>query len=145
MPAAPTAGGNGKSVRNTAGTAHALANRGELSEALAHCDRWVAAEKTNPEAHYLRAMVLTERGELGEARNALQRSLYLAPDVAMTCFAAGNLERALGRPMSAAMHYRHTLQVLERASPHSELPHSEGVTAAQLAALVKDLLLAEAG
>lgn len=129
----------------TARHAHALANKGELAEALACCDRWVAIDKMNPEAHYLRGLVLTERGDLTDARHALQRSLYLAPDVAMTCFAAGNLERARGRRAAAELHYRHTLALLDREMSHAVLPHSEGVTAAQLAALVKDLLLAEAG
>lgn len=125
--------------------AHALANKGELVEALACCDRWLVMDKMNPEAHYLRGMVLTERGDLAEARQALQRSLYLAPDVAMTCFAAGNLERARGRHAAAAHHYRHTLELLDLEPSHATLPHSEGVTAGQLAALVRDLLLAEAG
>lgn len=123
--------------------AHALADQGKLSEALTSCDSWIAGNKLDSGAHYLRAMVLMERGDLAQARIALQRSLYLAPDVAMTCFAAGNLERALGRRGAARLHYRHALEVLDRARPDAELRHSEGVTAKQLAALVADILMAE--
>lgn len=128
--------------------AQALADGGRLAEALTCCDDWLAGHKLDARMHYLRAMVLTERGELTQARAALQRSLYLAPDNAVACVAAGNLERRLGRRQAAAGHYRHALELLERAPAGAGLPPiegPEGITAAQLAAMVRDLLLAEAG
>lgn len=123
--------------------AHALANQGRLSDALARCDRWIALDKLDADAHYLRAMVLLECRELVEARTALQRCAYLQPDTAMVSFSLANVERGLGRHTEAMHHYGRTLSLLEREPRHAEVRYSEGLTAAQLTALVRDLLVAE--
>ena len=52
-----------------------LANQGRLAEALVLADKLVLAEKMNPVAHYLRAMILLEQGVLPEAAKALQRAV----------------------------------------------------------------------
>lgn len=130
-------------VRSVSARARTLADQGRLSEALVWCEHWIASDKMDAGAHYLHAMVLIELGELTQARVALQRSAYLEPGTAMTCFTQANLERSLGQHEAAARHYRNTLGLLECEPPDAELRHSEGVSAAQLAALVRDLLAAE--
>ena len=39
----------------------ALADRGNLAEALSACDEAIAADKLDPEMHYLRAIILQEQ------------------------------------------------------------------------------------
>jgi chemotaxis protein methyltransferase CheR len=87
----------------------ALADQRRMDEALACCDRWIAAEKLDPAAHYLRGMILTETGEVIEACAALERSLYLAPGGVMASLALANLERVRGRDSHAVRHYRNVL------------------------------------
>ena len=41
--------------------ARALANQGNLPDALSWCDRWVTADKLNSAGHYLRAVILLEQ------------------------------------------------------------------------------------
>ena len=74
--------------------ARALANQGKLADALAWCDRWIATDKLNSAGHYLRAVVLQERGDNEQARRSLQRAVYLCPDFVLAHFALGNLARA---------------------------------------------------
>ena len=81
--------------------AHALANQGELTDALAWCDRWVAADKLDASGHYLRAVVLQELGDNERARRSLQRAIYLQPGFVLAHFALGPvgfgiLQRLLG-------------------------------------------------
>jgi chemotaxis protein methyltransferase CheR len=57
----------------------ALADQGRLGEALDWCDRWIAQDKLDPMAHYVRGLVLIEQGAADDARRALRRCLYLHP------------------------------------------------------------------
>lgn len=137
--AAVRAAGAGGTV-DSATRAREAANQGRLTEALAWCDQWIVEDRLDAEAHYVRAMVLLERGDHDEARIALQKSAYLEPAAIMTSFALGNLERGLGRRNVALLHYRNTLKLLERTNSEAEIPCSEGISAPQLSALVRDLL-----
>ncbi|MBI2296137.1 MAG: tetratricopeptide repeat protein [Betaproteobacteria bacterium] len=112
--------------------ARALANQGELTDALAWCDRWITADKVDPAAHYLRAVVLLERGDVEQARASLQRALYLQPDFVLAHFALGNLARSGGKTGEADKHYANALHLLGRHQPGDPLPESEGLTAGRL-------------
>ena len=52
--------------------ARALANQGRLADAILWCDRWVAADKLDAGAHYLRAIVRLEDGEMTKKARAEQ-------------------------------------------------------------------------
>jgi chemotaxis protein methyltransferase CheR len=112
--------------------ARALANQGRLPDALAWCDRWVAADKLDAAAHYLRALVLLEHGHEDDARRSLQRALYLDPDFVLAHFALGNLARSRGTHDEADKHFANTLHLLARLQPDDRLPESDGLTAARL-------------
>ena len=128
------------SIEAIAARAQALADQRRMGEALACCDRWIAAGKLDPEAHYLRGMILAEMGDMSEACAALERSLYLAPGGVMASLALANLERNRGRGGQAVRHYRHILALLERLPPEAGIEHAEGVTAQQLTTLVQDMM-----
>jgi chemotaxis protein methyltransferase CheR len=112
--------------------ARALANRGELSAALTWCDCWIAADKLDPAAHYLRAVVLLEHGEPEQARSSLQRAIYLRPDFVLAHFALGNLTRSQGRFDMADRHFANALHLLNRYRSDDLLPDSENLTAGRL-------------
>ncbi|MBD8873610.1 protein-glutamate O-methyltransferase CheR [Rhodanobacter sp. DHB23] len=129
-------------VKAIAARARALADQRRMDEALACCDRWIAAEKLDPAAHCLRGMILAETGNMPEASAAFERSLYLAPDGVMAGLALANLERTRGREKHAARHYRNILALLERLPPDADLEHAEGISVRQLTSLVRDLMVA---
>lgn len=112
--------------------ARALANQGKLADALAWCDRWIAADKLDPAGHYLRAVVLLERGDPAQARFSLQRALYLHPDFVLAHFALGNLARSRGKTGEADKHFANALHWLRRYQPDDLLPESDGLTAGRL-------------
>ena len=112
--------------------ARALANQGRLADALAWCDRWIAADKMDAAAHYLRAAVLVEHGHQDDARGSLQRALYLEPTFVLAHFASGSLARSRDRHDEADRHFANTLDLLGRLQPHDVLPESDGLTAGRL-------------
>ena len=119
--------------------ARELANQGRLTEALALADRLVLAEKLNPVAHYLRAMIVLEQGVLPEAGQALQRAVYLDHNFVIAHFALGNLARGAGRWKVADKHFTNVLQLLDRYEQDAVLPESEGLTAGRLAEIINSL------
>ncbi|UUZ67247.1 tetratricopeptide repeat protein [Polaromonas sp. P2-4] len=78
--------------------AHALANQGRLADALAWCERWIAADKLDPAGHYLRAIILQERRDPEQARFSLQRAVYLQADFVLAHFSLGHLARSREDP-----------------------------------------------
>ena len=116
--------------------ARALANQGRLTEALAWCDRWVAEQKLEPRAHYLRATVLIEQGEPAQARGALQRAVFLSPDFVLAHYALGTVARQRGNHVEATRHLRNALELLRAHDPIALLPEGDGLTAGRLAEIV---------
>ena len=112
--------------------ARALANQGRLADALAWCDRWIAADKTDAAGHYLRAVVLLEHGHQSDARGSLQRALYLEPNFVLAHFALGSLARSRDKHDEADKHFANTLDLLGRLQPYDVLPESDGLTAGRL-------------
>ena len=111
--------------------ARALANQGELDAGLTWCDRWIAADKLDAAAHYMRAAILLELARPDEARQSLQRAVYLDPTLVLAHFALGNLTRT-ERPDQARRHFLNAMQLLERLQPDDVLPESDGLTARRL-------------
>jgi chemotaxis protein methyltransferase CheR len=119
--------------------ARALANQGRLADALAWCDRWLAADKLDATGHYLRAIVSQELGDLEQARASLQRTVYLNPDFVLAHFALGNLAREKGSLEEAEKHFANALRLLGRCPPGEIVPESEGLTTARLTEIIQSL------
>ena len=122
----------------------AFANLGRLADALAWCNRWIAADKLNPAGHYLRAVVLLEQGDPGQARASLQRALYLQPDFVLAHFALGNLARSRGKSGEADKHFANALHVRRGHPPDDFLPESDGMNARRLTETIASLMEVEA-
>jgi len=124
--------------------AHALANLGRLEEALQWCDRWLAGDKLDASAHYLRAITLQELDRLEDAHLSLQRAIYLQPKLVLAHFASGNLARNLGRQTEADKHFANALNLLRVLPADAVLAESDGLTAARLSEIITSLLSLEA-
>lgn len=123
--------------------ARALANEGRLTEALAACDRSIAADKLDAAGHYLRALVLLELGDPDAATGALQRTLYLEPNLVAAHFTLGNLARSRGRIAQSDRHLRNALQLLARHQPDDAVPESDGLTAGRFGEIIRTLIAVE--
>ena len=116
--------------------ARTCANQGRLAEAAEWCEKAIAADKLDPAAHYLLAIVEQERGQSAAAIRSLTRALYLDPDFSLAHFALGNLRLSQGRQREAERHFE-TASVLLKAHPREEpLPESEGLTAGRLGEII---------
>ena len=127
------------------GLARKSANQGQHAAALVWSRRWIAADKIDPAAHYMHAMILQEMGEYEESRSSLQRVLYLQPDFPLAHFALGNLARSGLHEDEARRHFANALRLLRACPPDTLLPESDGITAGRLAQIIADLLAPPAG
>lgn len=119
--------------------ARALANQGRLADALSWCEGWLAADKMNASAHYLRAVVVQELGDATGARRSLQRAIYLQPGFVLAHFALGNLARAGGRKRESAKHFDNALRLLKSIDTGELLPEADGLTAGRLAEIISSI------
>jgi chemotaxis protein methyltransferase CheR len=115
------------------------ANQGQHAAALVWSQRWIAADKIDPAAHYMHAMILQEMGEYEKSRSSLQRALYLQPDFPLAHFALGNLARYGLCDEDARRHFANALRLLRACPPDALLPESDGMTAGRLAQIIADL------
>jgi chemotaxis protein methyltransferase CheR len=122
--------------------ARALANQGQLADALTWCERWIAADKLDSAGQYLRAVILLELAQPDQARSCLQRAIYLDPDFVLAHFALGNLARSCGKPVAADKHFANALALL-RTRPADELVReSDGLSARRLTETIASMLAA---
>jgi chemotaxis protein methyltransferase CheR len=117
--------------------ARALANQGELAEALSWCDRAVLSDPLNSAHRFLSAMVAQELGRLDEATRFLEQALYLDQDFVMAHFALGNVAKRLGRYAVSRRHFRCALSLMERLEPDVAVPESAGLTAGRLMEIIR--------
>lgn len=123
--------------------ARALANQGRLADSLAWCERWIAVDKLDPAGHYLRAIILQERGDPEQARSSLQRAVYLQADFVLAHFTLGHLAHVQGKRREADRHFANALHLLHRYQPDDLLPESEGLTAGRLTETITALSILE--
>lgn len=116
--------------------AHACANQGKLAEAVAWCEKAIAADKLDPASHYLLAAILQERGENDRVAQALRRVLYLDPDFVLAHFALGNLRLSQGQLREARRHFDTAQALLQTHTQDEVLPEAEGLTAGRLGEII---------
>jgi chemotaxis protein methyltransferase CheR len=126
-------------LRALALLARSLANQGEIQDALTASEQWLAADKLDPAAHYLNAMVLQELGDRERARTSLQRAVYLQPDFTLAHFALGNHARAGARHAEARKHFENAAHLLRGHAEDEAVAESEGLTAGRLREIITAL------
>ena len=117
--------------------ARACANQGRLEEALALCQDAIAAEGTNPAAHFLYATICHELGRLKEAIAALGKVLYLDQDFILAHHALGGLYKQLGKQKESRRHLAVALRLLAARSRDEIVPESDGMTCGRLVESVR--------
>ena len=117
--------------------ARTYANQGRLEEALTSCQEAIAAERTNPAAHFLYATICQELGRLDEAVAALGKVLYLDQDFILAHHALGDLYKQLGKPKESKRHLAAALEILSARSRDETVPESDGMTCGRLVESVR--------
>jgi len=138
QPSAPPA----KTVRTPsdhAAAARRLANEGNLAEALAACDRALAADKLVAAHHYLRGVILQEQNATGGAVEALRRALYLDHDFVLAHVTLGHLLLRQDRLADAARCFTNARTLLLASPPDAVVPESDGITGARLLAILSSM------
>jgi chemotaxis protein methyltransferase CheR len=112
--------------------ARTYANQGRLAEAHAACQNAIAAERTNPAAHFLYAAICHELGRFEEESVALGKVLYLDQDFILAHHALGGLYKRLGKKGKSMRHLTVALALLSAKSRDELVPESGGMTCGRL-------------
>jgi chemotaxis protein methyltransferase CheR len=106
----------------------ALADRGNLDEALILCEEVLTSDKLNPELYFLKASVLQELNRIDEACVSLKRTLYLDRNFVLAHFALANIALRQAKAPAAKKHFDNVLELLKKFKPADILPESGGLT-----------------
>jgi chemotaxis protein methyltransferase CheR len=122
-----------------------LANQGRHAEALTWSEHWVEADKVDPAAHYLQAIIQQETGAHEAARRSLQRVLYLKPDFVLAHVALAHLSladpaRVESRQVQATRHLQNAAYALRACAPDEPVPESGGLTARGLLEVITEAI-----
>ena len=112
--------------------ARSHANEGRLEEALAACQRALAASPTDLTARFLYATICHELDRIDEAVAGLGRVLYLDQDFVLAHHALGGLYRRLGKERESRRHLAIALELLATKSKDEIVPESDGMTCGRL-------------
>lgn len=104
----------------------AAATIGGLARAERGAPAAAAGDPLDPEAHYVRAMLLVEQGRIEDALAAIRRVLYLDRTLAAAHFTLGVLLERVGDARRAGRSYRNAARAAAARPPDEPAPLSEG-------------------
>ena len=117
--------------------ARAHANRGGLKDASAWCEKAIKIDPLLVEAYYILALIRQEEGEYEKAVELLKKTLYLDSNFVMAHFSLAVIHRRVGRRDEAIRHRSQALRLVAKLPPDEILPGTDGMTAAQLLAMIR--------
>jgi chemotaxis protein methyltransferase CheR len=133
------------SAERLARLARALADAGQLGPAREAIEHALTLQRMDAGMHHLHASILLEMGEAELAGPALRRALYLEPDFVIAHHAIGQLALREGRHEQGMRHLRNAHELLDRVGADVVLPHSDGLAAGRLKALLEATLQEHSG
>lgn len=120
--------------------ARSYASKKRLNQAREWCERILAVDRVNPQLYYLYANILQEQNMLDEALKALQKALFLDPNLVIANFAAGGVLMKQGNSKESQRHFRNALDLLKSYKPDDVLPGTENVTAKDLKSSIENII-----
>ncbi|MCM2256352.1 MAG: protein-glutamate O-methyltransferase CheR [Vicinamibacteria bacterium] len=112
--------------------ARALADEGQLDEALRLCRAALAHDRLDLDAHLLLAAVCQETGEIPAALDALRAAVYLAPESALAHFLLGALLLRCEQRRRGALSMQTAVRLLALVPPDEPILGAGGVSAGRL-------------
>lgn len=116
------------------------ANDGQLDESEKLCLQAIDVDKIDPQAHYLLSTVLSEQGKMSEAITALNRTLFLDPNLALAHFLLGNISQTNGKMSETKRHYTNAIKSLDKVKPDEAIAESDGLTAGRLKEIINSIM-----
>jgi len=112
--------------------ARELADIGHWDEALAICDRVIGADALDARAHFFRALVLEQKGEVEACEVALRRAIYLDRQAVLPHYHLGLFLWRKAEAQGAQRSFRNVLTLLERLRDDQPISDGDDLTAGQL-------------
>jgi chemotaxis protein methyltransferase CheR len=109
-----------------------LADQGRWDDALAACDKLIAANSLDTHAHFYRALVLEQLGNLDGCETFLRRAIYLDRHFVLPHYHLGLFLWRRGDLAAAGRSFRNVLMLLERLGDGDVLDDGDDITVGQL-------------
>jgi chemotaxis protein methyltransferase CheR len=132
----PSAGAPQPTSQDLLRVARESADRGEWQAARQQCGQVLALDPLCRDAHYLMAQIHEQHNEFEAALSAYRRAVYLDRSFVPGLIGMATVWQALGCNADAQRAYRSALKQLDRLSPGADVPHSDGLTFADLRSFV---------
>jgi chemotaxis protein methyltransferase CheR len=116
--------------------AYIFANRQALPEAHAHLDAALRSDSMYGDAHYLRAVLHLEAGQIAEAENALRAALYCRRDHPLATFLMGSLLAQSGDTVRASRAWAAARALTRALPPEARISDLNDMTAATFGTLI---------
>lgn len=113
-----------------------LADQGRWSEALAACDGLIAANALDAHAHFYRALVLEQQGDLDGCETSLRRAIYLDRHFVLPHYHLGLFLSRRDDLAGANRSFRNVLALLKQLPDAHALEHGDAITVGQLREIV---------
>lgn len=120
--------------------AQALGNLGQQDAALRWCERALPLAPTDPNAHFLHALLLQEAGQTEEALKAFRRALFLQPDFVLAHYQYALLQLGAGRREGGLRSLHNVRKLLAEAPAERALPGAEHMSCGRLAQIIDNEL-----
>lgn len=112
--------------------ARELADIGHWDEALAICDGVIATDALDARAHFFRALVLEQKGDLDGCETALRRAIYLDRQAVLPHYHLGLFLWRREEAQGAQRSFRNVLALLGRMPDDHAICDGDDLTAGQL-------------
>jgi chemotaxis protein methyltransferase CheR len=112
--------------------ARELADIGHWDEALAICDQVIARDALDARAHFFRALVLEQKGDMEACEIALRRAIYLDRQAVLPHYHLGLFLWRKEDAQGAQRSFRNVLALLERLRDDYAISDGDDLTAGQL-------------
>jgi chemotaxis protein methyltransferase CheR len=109
-----------------------LADQGRWDEALAACDSLLAANALDARAHFYRALVLEQLGDMDGCETFLRRAIYLDRHFVLPHYHLGLFQWRREEPAAAGRSFRNVLALLERLPAGDVLADGDDITVGEL-------------
>lgn len=114
------------------GRVRALADEGRWSDALAACDGLIAANALNARAHFYRALVTEQLGDLDGCETSLRRAIYLDRRFVLPHYHLGLFLWRRDDLQGAGRSFRNVLALLDQMPADLVLDDGDAITVGQL-------------
>ncbi len=116
-------------------------NSSESQKALEACEQAIKKFPLSATFYYLKSNVLDQSGDSQSAIKALKQAIFLEPNFVIAHFALFNVLKKTGKPEQAKISLKNVLRLLGALDMAAQVPESDGLTAAQLLAMVSSARL----